>query len=119
VADDLTPAAINWPDFGVVGIIQSNNSAQVTGINDVLGLRLTWTPTRAVFLVKTSAVALASNDIVNNPSGWVPMSNGNVVFAANNTHIGFATNEKGATGTVRNADTGNQIIDTFTVLDLG
>lgn len=119
VVDDLTPATVNWLDVITDSGNFGNNSAQVTGINDVLALRLTWTPAKSVFYVKTSASALASDDINNNPNGWSQILNGGVVFAINNTHIGFATSDGGTNATVRNGDTGNTLIDTFTVLDLG
>lgn len=119
VADDLTPAAINWLDLGIVEATPSNNSAQVTGINDVIALRLTWTPGRSSFLVKTSAAALGFNDIVANPSGWVSISNGGVVFAANGSHIGFGSADVDTIATISNADAGNQTIDTFACLSLG
>jgi hypothetical protein len=119
VVDDLTPAAINWPEIFGDGVVLANNSAQVTGINDSIGIRLTWTPGRAEFFAKTSASALAANDVVNNPSGWKQLTNGEVVFVANNTHVGFATTDSSITATVRNADGANASLDSFAYLLVG
>jgi hypothetical protein len=119
VVDDLIPAAVNWPDIVGDEATLSNNSAQITGINDSIGIRLTWTPERAVFFAKTSASALAANDVVNNPSGWKQITNGEVIFVSNNTHVGFATTDSSIAATVRNADGANASLDSFAYLLVG
>lgn len=119
VEDDLIPAVVDWPEIFGDGATLSNNSAQITGINDSIGIRLTWTPGKAAFFAKTSASALAANDVANNPSGWKQITNGEVVFAANNTHVGFATIDSTITATVRNADDADASLDSFAYLLVG
>lgn len=119
LADDLIPSAVNWTDINSDGVVPGNNSAQLLGINDAMGIRVTWTPDSGVFFAKTSASAMAADDRTTNPAGWSRILNGGVIFAANNSHVGIATAESGITISMRNADNANQLLDTFTCFALG
>lgn len=117
--DDLIPLAVNWADINSDGVVPGNNSAQLLGINDSIGIRVTWTPDSGVFFAKTSASAMAGNDRTTNPAGWRRIMNGDVLFVSNNSHVGISTVDSGIVVSMRNADDSNQLLDTFTCFALG
>jgi hypothetical protein len=113
VVDDLIPAPIGWNNIEGDEVTLRNNSAQVGGINDSVGFRVTWYPTRARLYAKTLAYDPALNDVTVNPSGWKELVNGEVVFVANNIFLGFATIDADIGVQVRNADDGNTLLAEF------
>lgn len=111
---NLAPAALNWADILHLGVVQAN-SAQITLIEDSIGLRVTFSPILDTLYCKTAAAAIGANDFQSNPAGWHPISSGSFIFAAAGTYIGFASSATSLSAEVRNGDDSNFFLDSFTV----
>lgn len=109
VTPDPTPAAVNWADMATMSagipVSSSNADQMITGINEPITLKLTWTGAATMQYVLNSgsptAITSGSTFVVNNGD--------NVHFIAS---YNVAAHTSG-TATVTNVTDSNTVLDTF------
>lgn len=133
---DVTPNAANWIDldwspmnpFGY----PPNNSAQITGIDSTIQIRLRDTTvfgSAPTVKYKINASAMAVNDWATGGANWITLTFtgtagnrvSNAVTVSNNQYIGFVvtvgTTDNQYTFEVQNVSSSNAVLDSFYYLE--
>lgn len=133
---DVTPNAANWIDLEWSTMIpfgySPNNSAQITGIDSTIQIRLRDTTvlgSAPTVKYKISASAMAVDDWVNGGANWITLTFtgtagnrvSNAVTVSNNQYIGFVvtagTTDNQYTFEVQNVSSSNAVLDSFYYLE--
>jgi hypothetical protein len=107
---DVTPNAVNWIGGSTSGSAINTNDPQITGIDTVINLEVSWSITSGLPDLDYRINLGAFNVMLTNPYTFA---------VSNNQFVGFQLRAGGgpssADFTVRNASDGNVILDTFSL----
>ena len=106
---DYTPDAVNWIDIITIGATGTNANQTITGINQTVTIKVSWTVTSGTISTVEYRINSGSYVTINNNGTFTVVNNDTVNFRVGGAAGTFNT----ADFTIKNNSTSDSTIDTF------